>query len=123
VFDEGANTFGGPLLDVVVWLAVEGGTLPKSSSHGRMGYWLWFAEDPVVPELGPVGSANGSPQGDPTLSLSNNFVKFRLSAPNASNSEPKEAPKEGNVGSAWRGSWLIVIPPMSPGIEEDEIVA
>ena len=49
--------------------------------------------------LGTAGSAKGSPHGEPTLSLPNNFVRFKLSAPNASKSEPKEAPKEGKVGS------------------------
>ena len=79
-----------------VWVAVEAGIFPKSSSHGRMGYWLWFDAEP---ELGPLGSAKGSPHGDPTLSLPNSFCRFRLSDPKASNSDPKEAPKEGNVGS------------------------
>ena len=95
----------------------------RSSSQGRIGFWLWFAEALDPPVLGTVGSAKGSPQGDPTLSLPSNLVRFKLSAPNASNSEPKDAPKEGNVGSVCRGSWLIVIPPMSPGIEDEEMVA
>lgn len=37
VSDGGASTFGGALV-VAVWLAVEEGTFPNSSSHGRIGY-------------------------------------------------------------------------------------
>ena len=108
MFDGGAKTFGGALWVVIVWPLVvnedkeEVTPPPKSISQGRIGYSLWLAEDPPPaepPVEGKVGSANGSPQGEPTVSLPKSFVRFKLSAPKASNSEPKEAPSDGNVGS------------------------